>query len=119
MNSIINWVNVDARFNIKIAGESQLEQIIKREDIVIVLFTDESNQALNHLLKRVLNELEDSFGIATVEVSDLKGKILIKFISTPCFMKMVYSILIITYNYYPYFSFYKIQGVYFSVRYPV
>ena len=83
MNSIINWVNVDARFNIKIAGESQLEQIIKREDIVIVLFTDESNQALNHLLKRVLNELEDSFGIATVEVSDLKGRIVIIFIVTP------------------------------------
>ena len=83
MNSIINWVNVDARFNIKIAGESQLEQIIKREDIVIVLFTDESNQALNHLLKRVLNELEDSFGIATVEVSDLKGKISITFSFTP------------------------------------
>ena len=83
MNSIINWVNVDARFNIKIAGESQLEQIIKREDIVIVLFTDESNQALNHLLKRVLNELEDSFGIATVEVSDLKGTIFVIFIVTP------------------------------------
>ena len=85
MNSIFNWVNVDARFNIKIAGEGQLEQIIKREDIVIVLFTDESNQALNHLLKRVLNELEDSFGIATVEVSDLKGKIFIIFIFTPHF----------------------------------
>ena len=55
-------------------GENKLEQIIHREDLALVLFTDESNQALNHLLKRVLNELEDSFGIATVEVSDLKGK---------------------------------------------
>ena len=73
MNSIINWINVDVRFNIKIAGENQLQQIISREDIAIVLFTDESNQALNHLLKRVLNELEDSFGIATVEVSDITG----------------------------------------------
>ena len=73
MNSIMNWINVDARFNIKIAGENQLEQIIRREDLALVLFTDESNQALNHLLKRVLNELEDSFGIATVEVSNLKG----------------------------------------------
>ena len=91
MNSIINWVNVDARFNIKIAGESQLEQIIKKEDIVIVLFTDESNQALNHLLKRVLNELEDSFGIATVEVSDLKGTIFVIFIVTPILMKIMYS----------------------------
>ena len=96
MNSIINWVNVDARFNIKIAGESQLEQIIKREDIVIVLFTDESNQALNHLLKRVLNELEDSFGIATVEVSDLKGRTVIIFIVIPIFMKIMYSTYIIT-----------------------
>ena len=75
MNSIMNWINVDARFNIKIAGENQLEQIIRREDLALVLFTDESNQALNHLLKRVLNELEDSFGIATVEVSNLKGLI--------------------------------------------
>ena len=74
MNSIINWINVDTRFNVKIAGENKLEQIIGREDLALVLFTDESNQALNHLLKRVLNELEDSFGIATVEVSDLKGK---------------------------------------------
>ena len=74
MNSIINWINVDTRFNVKIAGENKLEQIIHREDLALVLFTDESNQALNHLLKRVLNELEDSFGIATVEVSDLKGK---------------------------------------------
>ena len=74
MNSIINWINVDTRFNVKIAGENKLEQIISREDLALVLFTDESNQALNHLLKRVLNELEDSFGIATVEVSDLKGK---------------------------------------------
>ena len=73
MNSIINWINVDVRFNIKIAGENQLQQIISREDIAIVLFTDESNQALNHLLKRVLNELEDSFGIATVEVCDITG----------------------------------------------
>ena len=73
MNSIINWINVDTRFNVKIAGENKLEQIITREDLALVLFTDESNQALNHLLKRVLNELEDSFGIATVEVSDLKG----------------------------------------------
>ena len=73
MNSIMNWINVDARFNIKIAGENQLQQIIRREDLALVLFTDESNQALNHLLKRVLNELEDSFGIATVEVSNLKG----------------------------------------------
>ena len=75
MNSIMNWINVDARFNIKIAGENQLEQIIRREDLALVLFTDESNQALNHLLKRVLNELEDSFGIATVEVSNLKGEL--------------------------------------------
>ena len=119
MNSIINWVNVDARFNIKIAGESQLEQIIKREDIVIVLFTDESNQALNHLLKRVLNELEDSFGIATVEVSDLKGKIFIIFMVTPNFMKIMYSTYIITHKGYSYFSFNKIQGVYFSVHYTV
>ena len=74
MNSIINWINVDTRFNVKIAGENKLEQIIGREDLALVLFTDESNQALNHLLKRVLNELEDAFGIATVEVSDLKGK---------------------------------------------
>ena len=56
-----------------IERENQLQQIISREDIAIVLFTDESNQALNHLLKRVLNELEDSFGIATVEVSDITG----------------------------------------------
>ena len=74
MNAIINWINVDTRFNVKIAGENQLQKIISREDLALVLFTDESNQAVNHLLKRVLNDLEDSFGIATVEVSDLAGK---------------------------------------------
>ena len=80
MNSIMNWINVDARFNIKIAGENQLEQIIRREDLALVLFTDESNPALNHLLKRILNELEDSFGIATVEVSNLRGKLKLWFV---------------------------------------
>ena len=73
MNEIISWINVDASFNTKLAGENQLEQIIRREDLVLVLFTDESNPALNHLLKRVLNNLEDSFGLATIEVSNLKG----------------------------------------------
>ena len=73
MNEIISWINVDASFSTKLAGENQLEQIIRREDLVLVLFTDESNPALNHLLKRALNNLENSFGLATIEVSNLKG----------------------------------------------
>ena len=92
MNSIINWINVDTRFNVKIAGENKLEQIIGREDLALVLFTDESNQALNHLLKRVLNELEDAFGIATVEVSDLKGKYCYNSFWTSVTIIMTYNI---------------------------
>lgn len=70
MKAMTNWINTDASRNVKIAREVQLEEIIKREDLVLALFTDESHPSLDYALIHVLQELEDIFGLVSIEVTD-------------------------------------------------
>ena len=74
MQVMLDWINVDSTRNVRIVGQVQLAEIIQREDLVLALFTDESNPRLDHALQQALQDLEDVFGLAVIEITDLNSK---------------------------------------------
>ena len=60
----------------RVVGESHLDRVISREEIVVVLFIDESTPLLNVALKKVGRELELTFGLVVVDVTDIQGVLL-------------------------------------------
>ena len=50
--------------------------LLSREEVVIALFTDESNPAhlLNRALYSALQDLRESFGLTVIEITDHQGK---------------------------------------------
>ena len=72
MNSIMEWINVEVPTNLKVVGESHLDRVFQREEIVLVLFIDESTPLLNSALKSAGRELEIAFGLAAVDVTDVQ-----------------------------------------------
>ena len=57
----------------RIVGESHLDTVIAREEIVVVLFIDESTPLLNVALKNAGRELELTFGLVVIDVTDIQG----------------------------------------------
>ena len=47
--------------------------MIAREEIVVVLFIDESTPLLNVALKKAGRELELTFGLVVIDVTDIQG----------------------------------------------
>lgn len=72
MTSVLEWINIQAPTNLKVVGETNLELILEREDVVIVLFIDESTPLLNAALKKATHDLELTFGLAIVDVTDVQ-----------------------------------------------
>ena len=52
--------------------ESNIKKVIKREDLLLILFHDDKQRPLAAQLKVSLVDLETLFGLAVVTVSDLK-----------------------------------------------
>lgn len=73
---ILFWINVDTAVNVKVAGEANFDRIVagSEEDLVLVLFVDESSPLLTRALRAVLSELEDIYGVTVIEVADLTGR---------------------------------------------
>ena len=72
MNTIMEWINVEIPTNLKVVGESHLDRIFHREEIVLVFFIDESTPLLNAALKTTGRDLEFTFGLAAVDVTDVQ-----------------------------------------------
>ena len=60
-------------FLYRVVGESHLDTVIAREEIVVVLFIDESTPLLNMALKKAGRELELTFGLVVIDVTDIQG----------------------------------------------
>ena len=67
--------------NFRVVSESHLERVISREEVVVVLFIDESIPNLNAAIKKSCRDLELAFGLAVVDVTDLQG---ISFVGSNC-----------------------------------
>ena len=72
MNTILEWINVEIPSNLKVVGESHLDRVFHREEIVLVFFIDESTPLLNTALKSTGRDLEFTFGLAAVDVTDIQ-----------------------------------------------
>jgi len=72
MDSIMDWINVEVPTNLRVVGESHLDTVIAREEIVVVLFIDESTPLLNVALKKAGRELELTFGLVVIDVTDIQ-----------------------------------------------
>ena len=67
------WEQSIKFFLYRVVGESHLDTVIAREEIVVVLFIDESTPLLNVALKKAGRELELTFGLVVIDVTDIQG----------------------------------------------
>ena len=67
------WKQFIKFFLYRVVGESHLDTVIAREEIVVVLFIDESTPLLNVALKKAGRELELTFGLVVIDVTDIQG----------------------------------------------
>lgn len=56
----------------RVVGQSHLDRVFSREEVVLVLFIDESTPMLNAALKRAGRDLELTFGLAVIDVTDVE-----------------------------------------------
>ena len=56
-------------YDFRVVGESHLERVFTREDVVLVLFLDESTPTLNTALKSVSRDLDLTYGLAEIDVT--------------------------------------------------
>ena len=61
-------------FDFRVVGESHLDRVFAREDVVLVLFLDESTPTLNTALKSVSRDLDLTYGLAEVDVIGILNK---------------------------------------------
>ena len=54
MSTILEWITVAVPTNLKIIGETNLNIVLERENVVLIIFLDESTPHLNAALNKVI-----------------------------------------------------------------
>ncbi|TRY78281.1 hypothetical protein TCAL_08763 [Tigriopus californicus] len=69
---VLEWIRAAAHGKVKQVTESNIRKVLKREDLLLILFHDDKQRPLAAQLKVALIDLETLFGLAVVTVSDVK-----------------------------------------------
>eukprot|EP00095_Tigriopus_kingsejongensis_P007667 maker-scaffold156_size297567-snap-gene-0.22 protein:Tk07667 transcript:maker-scaffold156_size297567-snap-gene-0.22-mRNA-1 annotation:"GL10978" len=72
VTAVFDWIRAAAHGKVKQVTESNIQRVLKREDLLLILFHDDKQRPLAAQLKVALVDLDTLFGLAVVTVSDMK-----------------------------------------------